>query len=270
MPIQTINGIDYYYEESGSGPVLVLLHGFTGSVQNWASLRAALADHFHTIAVDLPGHGQTSAPVDPARYHMQKSADDLAALLAQVTPGAVNVLGYSMGGRLALYFALAHPEQVQRLILESASPGLADAEARRQRIAQDEALARRIEDQGIDSFVDFWEEIPLFASQQRLPEEVRDRLRRQRLQNHPLGLANSLRGMGTGAQPSLWAQLGELQVPVHLIAGGLDEKFVEINRRMLERIPGATLDLIDDAGHTIHLEAPDRFQEILRARVISM
>jgi 2-succinyl-6-hydroxy-2,4-cyclohexadiene-1-carboxylate synthase len=268
MPFQTIDGVDYYYEESGTGPALVLLHGFTGSVQNWAAHRAALDRHFRTIAVDLPGHGQTAAPVDPDRYRIEQSARDLALLLAQVAPEAVNLLGYSMGGRLALFFATVCPEQVARLILESASPGLAEEEARRQRIAQDEALAQRIESGGIEAFVDYWERIPLFASQQRLPENVRARLRGQRLQNRPVGLANSLRGMGTGAQPSLWTELAQLQMPVHLIAGELDEKFVEVNRRMADLIPEVTLDLVEDVGHTVHLEAPGRIQAIIHERVL--
>ncbi len=196
MPTKSIRGVHYHFSDEGSGAPLVLLHGFTGSSQNWAAHSAHFAHSHRVIAPDLLGHGRTDAPPDPARYSMAESAADLAELLAQIAPGPVTLLGYSMGGRLALYFALHYPERVARLILESASPGLATAQERQQRIAADEALAARIERDGIEKFVDFWEGISLFASQQRLPTAEREALRGGRLQNRVTGLAASLRGHG--------------------------------------------------------------------------
>lgn len=263
MPYAQLDEVTYHYEMAGRGPLLVLLHGFTGSVDNWRPHFPALATRYRVLAVDLLGHGRTSAPATPARYAMDAAAADLATLLARLAPEPVHLLGYSMGGRLALYVALAYPAQVKSLYLESASPGLEDEEARQQRQRQDEALADRIEQEGVPAFVDFWEALPLFASQQRLPNDVRDRLRRQRIQNQAHGLANSLRGMGTGVQPSLWSRLGELRMPVHLLVGALDTKFVAINRRMAQALPQATLTVVPDAGHTVHLEQPRRFQEWL-------
>lgn len=263
MPTQTVHGVDYYYEVAGSGPPLVLLHGFTGSVETWAAHTPALAHRYRTIAADLLGHGRTDAPPDPARYGMAAAAADLATLLQDLTTEPITLLGYSMGGRLALYFALTYPERVHTLILESASPGLAEVDARQARIVQDTALAGRIESEGIAAFVDYWEAIPLFASQRTLPAEVRNRLRQQRLRNRALGLANSLRGMGSGVQPSLWERLGDLSMPVQLIAGELDTKFVEINRGMAAQIPNASLTIIPNAGHTVHLEQPELFQTLV-------
>lgn len=263
MPLQSIDDVAYHYEEAGCGPPLVLLHGFTGSSRNWALHLPHLASCFRTIAIDLLGHGRTTAPANPERYGMARSAADLEALLARIVAEPVTLLGYSMGGRLALYCALAYPERVRMLILESASPGLVDLEARRERVARDTALAQRIEAEGIEAFVRYWENIPLFARQQHLPIHVREELRQQRLHNRPHGLSNSLRGMGTGEQPSLWKQVHQIPMPVHLIVGMLDEKFVDINRRMAAQIPKAELVVVPEAGHTVHLEQPQRFRAIV-------
>jgi 2-succinyl-6-hydroxy-2,4-cyclohexadiene-1-carboxylate synthase len=169
-----------------------------------------------------------------------------------------------MGGRLALYVGLHKPHLVQSLILESASPGLASAAERRMRREQDESLAKRIETNGVAAFVDDWERLPLFDSQKNLPADVRNALRRRRLQNTADGLATSLRGMGTGVQPSLWANLPELRVRTLLLAGEYDHKFTTINQRMAEKIPNARLIIINGTGHSIHLEQPDIFLTVVQ------
>lgn len=267
MPTTIVNAIEYYYEVDEmphaafeQPATLVLLHGFTGSSESWAVHRPVFAKDYRTIVVDLLGHGQTEAPTDPARYTIEQSASDLASLLTTIAPGPINLLGYSMGGRLALYFAIHYPYLVQRLILESASPGLPDATTQQERVRSDEQLATAIETQGMAAFVARWEALPLFASQQALPAEVQSRLHEQRLRNRPHGLANSLRGMGTGAQPSLWEQLSALSAPTLLLAGALDQKFRVIAEQMATYLPQATVAIIPDAGHTIHLEQPQVFQ----------
>lgn len=258
MPTITINDIQYHYvrsDDAGTQPPLVLLHGFTGSSANWQPLQQALSSDRTTIAIDLLGHGETDTPADPARYAMEPAARDLADLLDQIAPGPIDLLGYSMGGRLALYVATAYPNRIRRLILESASPGLADATARQARIASDEALADRIEAEGIAAFVTHWEQVPLFASQSKLSATTRERLRAQRLRNREQGLANSLRGMGTGAQPSLWDALPFFDKPTFLLTGALDTKFCAIAEQMVAQLPQAHHHTMPDVGHTIHLEA---------------
>lgn len=268
MPTTIVNAVAYYYEvdePSREGmvqpPTLVLLHGFTGSTANWERQQALFAAYYRTIVVDLLGHGQTEAPADPARYSMEQSASDLAGLLTTIAPGPVNLLGYSMGGRLALYFAVHYPYLVQTLILESASPGLADDAAQQERIHSDEQLADAIEAQGMAAFVERWEKLPLFATQQTLPATVQEQLHAQRLHNRPQGLANSLRGMGTGRQPSLWEQLSAMTAPTLLLAGELDQKFKVIAQQMATYLPKATVVIVPEVGHTIHLEQPEAFQE---------
>jgi 2-succinyl-6-hydroxy-2,4-cyclohexadiene-1-carboxylate synthase len=260
-----INGLNYHVDATGDGEPLVLLHGFTGSSRNWRGVAARLATQFRCIAVDLPGHGQSAAPDDPDRYQMPRVSADLEQLLNRLDAAPAHWLGYSMGGRLALYMAIRKPHLVRSLILESASPGLASAAERRSRREQDEKLAGRIERDGIEAFVAEWEALPLFATQRRLPDSVQDNLHRQRLANSPKGLAGSLRGMGTGVQPSLWPELGDIQAGTLLLAGELDTKFVAVNRRMAERLPIARLAIIPGSGHTIHLEQPERFTGEVRA-----
>lgn len=264
MPYIAINQVRYYYEEAGSGAPLVLLHGFTGSLENWASHQANFSRHYRTIAIDLIGHGRTDSPKDLTRYRMENCARDLKAILTELAESEpVNLLGYSMGGRLALYMAVACPAWINRLVLESASPGLKTEAEKRERIERDEQLKYSIIRDGIASFVQKWEKIPLFASHEKLAPPVRAKLRGQRMKNNPLGLANSLIGMGTGVQPSLWESLSGLEMPVLLMAGALDHKFMEICGQTAELIPDARLEIIHDAGHTIHLEQPHIFQKLV-------
>jgi 2-succinyl-6-hydroxy-2,4-cyclohexadiene-1-carboxylate synthase len=190
---------------------------------------------------------------------MAATAAGLAALFDRVLGEPAHLLGYSMGGRLALYVALHYPDRVRSLLLESASPGLADAEARAARRQRDEALAARIERAGVPAFVDFWGSIPLFASQAKLPADARARLREQRLRNRAAGLANSLRGMGTGAQPSLWPRLGEVTAPTLLLVGEEDAKFRGIALEMARLLPRSQTMVFPGAGHTVHLERPRAF-----------
>ncbi len=262
MSTYEIDGRHYHVKEAGSGEPLVLLHGFTGCAANWRGVMERPAGRYRVLAVDLLGHGHSDAPAEIERYAMPNAAADLGSLLQQCDALPAHWLGYSMGGRLALYVAVNHPQWVRSLILESASPGLREAAERAARRQQDEALAERIEAEGIDAFVHNWEAMSLFASQRQLSAETRAALRAGRLANSTRGLANSLRGMGTGAQPSLWERLGEIERPALLIAGELDSKFVSINRQMAGAIPGAALRVVAGAGHTVHLERPDAYVEL--------
>ena len=266
MTTVAVNGLRLHVERAehaGSGPPLLLLHGFTGSCVAWAPQVAAFGRCFDVVAVDLIGHGRSDAPSDPERYRMEPAVADLVALLDRLEIARAAVLGYSMGGRVALHLALAAPERVSALVLESASPGIDDPAERVARVRSDEALAARIERDGVEPFVDYWERIPLFASQARLPAEVWERQRAQRLAGSPVGLANSLRGMGAGAMAPVGARLGELCMPLLLVVGQLDVKYVGLGRGMVEALPSARLEIVPNAGHTVHLEQPAAFEQIV-------
>ncbi len=251
------------YTRTGHGPPLLLLHGFTGSAEEWTRLLPALTPLRQVIAVDLPGHGRDSAPADPSCYTMERTVAGLLALLDHLGHAVCDVLGYSMGGRVALHLAVAAPARVGRLILESASPGIEDAAERAARAAADDALAARIEREGLEWFVDYWASLPLFASQARLPEATRAALRERRLRGSVAGYAGSLRGMGAGRQRSLWAELPALRIPTLIISGEQDEKYVAIGARMAAIMPLARQAIVPGAGHTVHLEQPEAFQDLV-------
>ena len=258
-----VNGISLNVAVTGQGPALLLLHGFTGSGATWEPFLDTWRG-FTAIAVDLPGHGASGYPADPARYRMERCVEDLVALMNRLGVERAAALGYSMGGRVALHLALAAPHRLWALALEGASPGIQDPAERHARRQSDEALAAAIERDGMGAFVSRWEALPIFASQARLPAAGREELRRQRLSNNPLGLANSLRGMGAGEQEPLWGRLGEISVPALAIAGELDEKYSALARRMAAAMPAARAEVAAGAGHAVHLERPEAFATMMR------
>jgi 2-succinyl-6-hydroxy-2,4-cyclohexadiene-1-carboxylate synthase len=256
-------GVMLNVEVAGQGPPVVLLHGFTGSARGWGAVVEALAPEFTTLAFDIVGHGQSDSPEGLDHYRMPQVVDDLVRLLRVVGYDRATWLGYSMGGRTALQVAVHRPEAVSALILEGGSPGLRAAEERDARIASDEELAQRLEREGLELFIDYWQSIPLFASQASLPRPVWEAQRAGRLRNSVRGLANSLRGMGTGSQEPLHEHLGEIRVPTLILAGELDIRYTEIGREMARAMPNATMLVVEGGGHAAHLEQPDRFNALV-------
>jgi 2-succinyl-6-hydroxy-2,4-cyclohexadiene-1-carboxylate synthase len=252
-----------YHRAPAKRPTLLLLHGFTGNALGWGEHLEVLARNYGVVAPDAPGHGRSPSANDPVSYSFENTTAALKNLLDNLDLPQVIVLGYSMGGRMALHFALHHPARVADLILESASPGIEDEHERKLRHESDEILATLIEQDGIEKFVEHWENIPLFASQKQLPPEKQAQLHAQRLQNNPQGLANSLRGAGAGVMPPLWDRLGELKMPTLLIAGELDSKYVELSQRIHSLVAGSRLEIVAGAGHTVHLEKPEFFSRIV-------
>ena len=226
---------------------LVLLHGFTQTGRSWDGVRDALGrERYRAIAPDLRGHGSAgrSRPVDLPTV--------LADLELFVPPGAT-LAGYSMGGRIALHLALRRPGRLRRLVLVGASPGLEDPGGRAERRAADEALAVRIERDGLEAFLAQWAALPLWTGQSDAVRRLADADRRR---NDAAGLAAALRGLGTGALPPLWDRLGELALPVVLVVGERDAKFRAIAERMAQHLPDARVEVVAGAGHAAHLEAP--------------
>lgn len=248
---------------AGEGPALLLLHGFTGTAKSWARQIPAWSTDHRIIAPDLLGHGGSDAPSQPARYALERQADDLAGLVDLLDAAPATVVGYSMGARLALVLALEHPEIVHGLVLESPSAGISDPDARDERRITDERLADQIERDGTEAFVDRWGALPLFASHAELPDDVRQELRTERLRHTPHGLAASLRAAGQGAMAPLHDRLGEIRMPTLVMAGGLDGLGAERAKTVADGIPQAHLEIVAGAGHTPHIETPEAFLRLV-------
>jgi 2-succinyl-6-hydroxy-2,4-cyclohexadiene-1-carboxylate synthase len=258
-----LNGVKYSYKEEGQGQAVLLLHGFTGTKETWNALTNELKQNFRVISIDLLGHGETENPINDDRYTMEAAASDLIAFLEYKQIEQIHLLGYSMGGRLALYLALKYQNMIRSLILESCTAGLISEEEKIARIKQDHALSELLLNKGIQAFVDYWENIPLFASQKNLPLEKQKSIRLRRLNQSTIGLSNSLKGMGTGIQPSLWDQLNMLKISTLLICGEYDEKFCLIMGKMNGKLEKSEIIKIPRTGHAIHVEQLEIFATIV-------
>jgi len=218
---------------------LVLVHGFTQTPESWETVRAHLGCTVLTPAVPR--------------------ADDFASTARALAHGAAEYVGYSQGGRLCLQLALDRPEIVHRLVLLSTSPGIADPAERAARRDADERLAQDIERDGVEAFLERWLALPLFAT---LPRE-RAGIDERKDRNTVASLTHQLRVLGQGVQPSNWERLGELRMPVLLIVGELDTKYVDIAHRMAESVADVRVEIVPGAGHACHLEQPEHVAHLL-------
>ncbi len=239
-------------------PVL-LLHGFLGSKHDWHQVATRLQSGRRVAAFDLPGHGPAEDAREDTDCGMDAACHRIEAVLEALEAPRGHLIGYSLGARTALYFAATRPGCVASLVLESGSAGIQGEFDREQRRKDDEVRAMMLERGGLESFVDSWEKLPLFASQARLPAPVLAEQRARRLSNDAECLARSLRHAGVGSQPWLGEHLHKVTAPVLLIAGSLDEKFVAIARGLRGELPKARLAIVEGAGHNVHLEKPDDF-----------
>ncbi len=229
----------------GEGPLLVLCHGFTQTSTSWGHFGDLLGRHHSIVAVDLPGHG--------ASRNIDADLEETAKVLeATIGEQPFDLLGYSLGGRVALTTALMRPAGLQRLVLIGATAGISDESLRSTRRERDDALASEIvTEDDLGAFLDRWSSQALFST---LRPDPRDRA--SRLQNTPSGLAQSLRRMGVGTQRPSWSELGSLATPTLLLAGARDDRFVDIARTMATLMADATFSVVPGAGHACHLEQP--------------
>lgn len=250
------------YSPAVEKPVLILLHGFTLSSKDWEPLLPHYKKQFQPLAIDIIGHGQSDAPDSPGEYTMSRAVLQIHAVVERLGITACHWIGYSMGGRLVLSYAAEHPDQILSMILESTSPGIEDETDRRKRNMRDANLAKFIEHNTIEKFVDRWTQHPIFKSQQSLPKEKLDQAQTIRLSQSTTGLAHSLREMGRGAMPPLWNALHRMKMPVLLLSGDNDEAHVESHGKMATLLPNADNQIVERAGHNIHFERPEKFIEI--------
>jgi 2-succinyl-6-hydroxy-2,4-cyclohexadiene-1-carboxylate synthase len=243
--------VHLHAEQDGTGPRLVLVHGFTQTRRCWGALASDLSADHEVLRIDAPGHGRSSE----LRADLPAGADLLAD-----AGGSGTYVGYSMGARLCLHVALQHPEVVRGLVLVGGTAGIDDPEEREARCRQDRATAARVRELGVERFVDEWLAQPIFSTLR--PE---DACRQARLESTVEGLASSLELAGTGSQAPLWDDLHRIEVPVLVVAGAQDAKFAALGRRVAAAVGGnAERVLVPDAGHTAHLEQPTAFLDALR------
>lgn len=249
-------------------PRVTFIPGFMGGPRAFEALAAHLPDAFGVRVVTLPGHGDRSAIAPGARF------EELVALVGaeidEGTKSAVEILvGYSMGGRVALAAALAHPERFAHVVAVGADLGLVDDAARRSRAEEDEARARQIEQAGIAAFLEAWEALPLFATQRALGPEALAAQRRMRLANTAEGLAFALRRLGTGQMPDLRPQLASSPLPITFVAGSLDAKFCALASEGARIAPRGAWAAFHGVGHNVPLEAPRRLAKLVAERAVA-
>ncbi|WP_414574640.1 2-succinyl-6-hydroxy-2,4-cyclohexadiene-1-carboxylate synthase [Anabaena sp. CCY 9402-a] len=241
--------------------LILFLHGFMGNIHEFDATIKLLADNFSYLILDLPGHGNTQVSGVDNYYTMPKTAEAIIRLLDKLNIPKCFLVGYSMGGRLALYLTLNFPERFYKVILESTSPGLATEAEQIERIQRDAQIARKLARSvsKIDfaAFLFSWYNQPIFGSMKN--HLSFNRMLESRLQNNPQELTKSLQFMGTGSQPSLWNKLQNNQIPLLLMVGENDAKFIDINKEMAQICRASQLKIINNSAHNIHFENTSEF-----------
>ncbi len=250
--VVSARGVEIAVDTGGTGEPVMVLHGFTGSAAAMSPLTSRLKG-FTVVAPDLIGHGRSPLPEDLALYSVPSMADQMMAVAAALGHDSVHLVGYSMGGRVALTAACHTPTRLRSLTLIGATAGIADPDQRRRRADADRARADRIEADPV-AFVDEWMASPLLAGQARLGAEHLRAARAQRLSCDPAGLARSLRMGGTGSMPALHDRLRHCLVPTHVVVGDHDAKFCAVAEELADELPDAKITRIGGAGHAAHLE----------------
>lgn len=251
--------IEHFNSFNRERDTVLLFHGFSGSLEDWLDISTSLDSRFNYTGVDLIGHGKSDSPTDAAKYYPDILVRYIDDILKRLSISKVIILGYSMGGKAALFYAVNKPEKIKGLILESTTAGIENENDRNERIKSDEELAQYIEKNNIENFVELWMDKEIFNTQRRFSNEKLSNIKRKKISNSKTGLANSLRGFGTGVTPYLGDKLSTLDFPVLLISGELDSKFTQINSEMVNQFPKAEHKIIRNAGHNTHLEEPDKF-----------
>ena len=246
-----------------SKDTVLFLHGFMGCAEDWFPIFEQLPDKYNYIAIDLIGHGKSDAPGDSNKYNVDSLVEQIKSVKDQLTKEKVFLLGYSMGGRLALSFAAAYPDDLKGLILESASAGIRSDEERQKRYEDDLKLAEYIETHTLEEFVELWSDQELFNTQRRFSNDKLKKLKKKKASGSKIGYANSLKGFSTGIMPALHDRLKKIQIKSLLITGDLDTKYTGINARLAKRFFKAKHKIVRNSGHNTHLEESKRFMEII-------
>lgn len=262
-----IDSINIHYEflrpEIKNLPYIILLHGFTGSLEDWIQFENYFPKNFNLAALDLIGHGKSDSPPQISFYSAESIVRQIKKVKEAITGKEIFLLGYSMGGRAALNYAINFPYDVSGLILESSSAGILHTALKFERQRTDRVLAEFLLSSPIEDFVDEWMNKEIFQTQKNLSESVLNDIRNRKLQCSRTGLSNSLLGFGTGVMEPVHNKLSHIKCPVQLICGELDNKFVDINLQMQKKILNSKLSIIKNSGHNVHLEETKQYADVV-------
>ena len=248
-------------EFDNSKKSILFLHGFTGSANDWKDVSLKIDKRFNKLALDLIGHGKSSSPSSVNYYRIESLVNQIEQVINHLRLKEVILCGYSMGGRIALCFTLSKSEIVKGLIMESASAGFKNEKEKEARVVSDEELATFIENNSLEDFATKWIDQELFGTFRRFSNNKIKLIKDERAKNSKIGLANTLRGFGTGVMSYQGSEFSKLKIPVFLISGGLDDKFTKINQSLKKLLPSSRHKIISTAGHNTHLEEPKKFIE---------
>jgi 2-succinyl-6-hydroxy-2,4-cyclohexadiene-1-carboxylate synthase len=251
--------IETIINNESSGNSAFFLHGFTGCAMDWAPVVSSLNKKYNYYLVDLVGHGKSDSPKESYYYFIDSIVSQLKELILSLSNSKIVLAGYSMGGRMALNFAMQNASLLKGLILESTTWGISEENLRRERILQDEKLAEFVDNNPIDKFIDYWMNIDLFNTQRRFSNEMLSQIRGRKLENNKEGIANTLRYSGTGRMNPLYNSIKDIPLKTLLITGELDSKYTDINVEMVKLFTNANHKIIKNAGHNTHLEEPQKF-----------
>jgi len=260
--------VEHLSEFDKEKSTILFLHGFTGKSVDWKDVAEQVDERFNKIALDLVGHGKSSSPADIQYYKIESMIDQIDHILSYLSLKKIILIGYSMGGRVALSFAIEKSDFIKGLILESTTAGIKSEKERTERKNSDDELAAYLEKNNFESFIDKWLDKEIFGTIRRFSNVKIKTIKEEKLKNSRAGLANSLRGFGTGNMDYLGDKLSELKMPVLLLSGQLDSKFTKLNAEMQKQIPNSKHVVVSNAGHNIHLEEQKKFVKAINKFLI--
>ena len=245
---------------------ILFLHGFTGSSNDWEFTVGNLPADYTPVFIDLIGHGNSSSPQEINKYSEESQIKIINQILEFLSIEKIILVGYSMGGRLALSFTIHYPDKVRALVLESSSFGIEELVERNERVISDTDLATKIEKTGILNFINYWMNIPLFESMKNIdPAEIEKLKKRKVSDNNIIGLKNSLIGFSQGNMNYLGDSLKTIKAAVLIIAGELDKKYCTIAKELHGKIHNSEIKIVSDCGHNVHFEKPEEFLKFLNS-----
>ncbi|MBW2601566.1 MAG: 2-succinyl-6-hydroxy-2,4-cyclohexadiene-1-carboxylate synthase [Deltaproteobacteria bacterium] len=246
-----------HYETYGnpSAQPIVFFHGFMGNTKDWGDVISHLSNTYYCIAIDLPGHGKSLGLAEEDMYTFSGALDATVHIMEHEQAIPATVVGYSMGGRFALYMAVHFSYTCSRLIIESASPGIREGYQREKRRQLDDRRADELKRSNFEDFLRSWYHQPIFETVAESEERLEQIISKRRF-NDTKELAKALRGMGVGRQDSLWEYLPALYIPALLVTGERDDKYMDVLLNMAASMPNATLKTVPGRGHNVHMEDP--------------